>query len=393
MSRIDCRACGAEIRQAAVDLGSTPLWYGVQTESARELLGEAQLPAQLLECEVCGLIQQPIFPELESALNLVYQNEFSNASTPVSNQGWGKRRADGFWQSISLDQIPARVLEIGCGSGYLLWEFLQRGANQVVGVEPSSVPLYSGLASLPSTQVKIVRDFFRADGILAEFQPFDLVYSLAVVEHVKNLREHIRDVHRILTVGGTFLCVAPNCNVSLRIGDVGMFMHEHLNYFTTHSLARLVEQNGFQVVEVKQDKAAIFLKASKIAQGSPLPVSQAAPALADYALRLRLALRLYSQIVERAGNAPVGLFGACNGAANLLAWAHRPATAFLFDSDASKWGRRVSGIPWEVYPPDQILHRGIREIVVVPFPYQQEIREDLQTRFPNVNPHLLYPYD
>ena len=73
---------------------------------------------------------------------------------------------------------PRSVLDVGCGTGVWLHEFLRCGATSVLGVDGEYVD---------QSKLAIPRDFFRAknldDGII-EFGRFDLVTCLEVAEHL-----------------------------------------------------------------------------------------------------------------------------------------------------------------------------------------------------------------
>ena len=80
---------------------------------------------------------------------------------------------------LIVDAIrPSSVLDVGCGKGVWLREFLRRGVSNVLGVDGEYVD---------QNKLAIPKDFFRAKNLangIVEFGRFDLVTCLEVAEHL-----------------------------------------------------------------------------------------------------------------------------------------------------------------------------------------------------------------
>lgn len=97
----------------------------------------------------------------------------------------------------------ARVLEIGCSSGFMLYSLAEMGA-EVVGVDPSA----------------LFTDFVRARGFevyrsLEELErrrpePFDLVLHFFVLEHMREPLDFLRRTMRLLGRGGRSVFEVPS---------------------------------------------------------------------------------------------------------------------------------------------------------------------------------------
>ncbi len=112
----------------------------------------------------------------------------------------------------------------------------------MVGIEPGEVEPWvddSGAA------LDIRRGLLSRD-ILKE-KDFDLVYSLQVLEHVEDPNEFLQIIFDSLNVEGRLFLAVPNEIFSLKEGNVGMFLFQHLNYFTPDILQSLLNKNGFNV--------------------------------------------------------------------------------------------------------------------------------------------------
>ena len=100
-----------------------------------------------------------------------------------------------------------RVLDVGCGNGFTCGEFLNRGC-QVVGVDLSEQGIAIARQAHPQGRFEVLA---ADDGLLANLQeePFDLVVSTEVVEHLYAPRSYARGCYGALKPGGRFICTTP----------------------------------------------------------------------------------------------------------------------------------------------------------------------------------------
>lgn len=116
------------------------------------------------------------------------------------DHGYGGLRYDGRWAPVARDMIEqygldfpgARVLQIGCDKGYLIYEFHRLGL-QVVGTEVSQY----AIATAPDSVARCI-EFVPPWALPFEDQTFDLVicagpvYSLTLEDSMRCLREVMR---------------------------------------------------------------------------------------------------------------------------------------------------------------------------------------------------------
>jgi len=100
-----------------------------------------------------------------------------------------------------------RVLDVGCGNGFTCGEFLGRGCH-VVGVDLSDSGIDLARKAHPSGRFEVLA---ADDGILERLreEPFDLVVSTEVVEHLYDPRNYVRGCYAALKPGGRFICTTP----------------------------------------------------------------------------------------------------------------------------------------------------------------------------------------
>ena len=142
---------------------------------------------------------------------------------------------------------PLSVLDIGCGDGTFLNQLRASGFDELVGIEPSIIPIE---AAKPEIRGCIRRGLFQAEDYKAE--SFSLVTCFQVMEHVPNPLELAQGVWRLLKPGGAFAIIVHNRR-ALSAKVLGrkspIFDIEHLQLFSERSGKRLFESAGFVNVE------------------------------------------------------------------------------------------------------------------------------------------------
>lgn len=146
------------------------------------------------------------------------------------------------------------LLDAGCGEGFLMKEGLGAGFD-VFGVDYSSHGLESQNPSLSSRFVE--GDLLNLSGSMGGMR-FGSVVAKNVLEHVIDPRATLRELKGVLQPGGLLSVVVPNdfSNLHHELLRSGALAKpywfgppQHLHYFQFESLARLLEDEGFEVLD------------------------------------------------------------------------------------------------------------------------------------------------
>lgn len=206
------------------------------------------------ECETMFVNPRPSPAILEdhykTSENYAYWN---NYIFPASEQARREKifvpRAERLADICKRHHVPTRtLLEVGAGFGIFCEEIARLGLFQrVIGVEPTPDLAATCRGKGIETLEKPIEHVELPAGSV------DVVASFEVIEHLFSPGEFVARCGQLLAPGGLLILTCPNVkgfDISV-LGPLSKSVDiEHLNYFHPMSLARLVGQHGFEVIEV-----------------------------------------------------------------------------------------------------------------------------------------------
>lgn len=156
----------------------------------------------------------------------------------------GRDELDAAAMHLPAPRGPARVIDVGCGSGVLLAR-MQKLGWQVEGVEvdPGGVEA-ARKRGVPVRQGTLQQQAYPDDS-------FDAVHSAHVIEHVHDPVGLLRECRRILKPGGTLVFLTPNTQSwgHRRFGSAWLNLDppRHLILFSAASLRQAAQQAGLTI--------------------------------------------------------------------------------------------------------------------------------------------------
>lgn len=170
---------------------------------------------------------------------------------------------DGYFSNLRhqlvdmIAPLPARVLEIGCGTGNTLAHLKSLGVNQTVGVE--LVPEVAEQATARADHV-ITGDVELMELPFKEGH-FDCLVLGDVLEHLRDPWTTLARLATLLRTGGQVVASVPNVRfyeVSLPLVLWGAWKYEcegvldrtHLRFFTKDTIADLFASSGLRIVRI-----------------------------------------------------------------------------------------------------------------------------------------------
>jgi len=155
--------------------------------------------------------------------------------------------------------VKPKALELGCATGNYLAALHRRGWD-VQGVELCAGPARAACDAGWNVHQGTV------DTAGLRHQSFDLIAAWMVLEHVPAPRETIQTIHQLLHPDGTVLLGVPNaacwqCSV-FGASWYCLDLPRHLQHFTPAILRRMLEQAGFDRIEIVHHRTLLGLVGS-----------------------------------------------------------------------------------------------------------------------------------
>jgi 2-polyprenyl-3-methyl-5-hydroxy-6-metoxy-1,4-benzoquinol methylase len=172
-----------------------------------------------------------------------YGSNFQDASGIFDKLGairWG-RAYDHFLRGWLPERKCARILDLACGQGRLLYFFQNRGYDTVVGIDisPEQVSLASQISG--AVQQASALEFLDAHP-----ENFDVIVGLDIVEHLHKpeVWRFLNGCYKALRPNGRLILQTPNADSPWgAVHHYGDFTHEVC--FTPTSITRLMRLSGF----------------------------------------------------------------------------------------------------------------------------------------------------
>jgi SAM-dependent methyltransferase len=201
--------------------------------------------ADIVRCAACGHMQLEPMPD-EELLSHAYAEA---ASGHYIDEEAGQRET----ARRALERIEhyaprrGKLLDLGCWVGFLLAEARERGWS-TVGVEPSEFG--SGYAREQLGLEVITSDLFDAP---LPSGAFDAVTMGDVIEHLTEPSAALQRIRELTAPGGLLWLTLPDAGSRLARAMGRRWwsvLPTHVQYFTRHSIATLLERGGYEVLEI-----------------------------------------------------------------------------------------------------------------------------------------------
>lgn len=211
----------------------------------------------LVKCKNCGLVFVGEQPEPQELYALYGETYFHNDESGVvgyndyiADEANIRKTVNKRFEIIEEYTDKGRLLDVGCAMGFFIDEAHKRGW-EVAGLDVSQFA------------AEYVKERFGHDaynGSLLDFDfpedSFDLVTMYDVIEHVPDPKAYVQAVAKIIKQGGIFELATPDIgSIPARLTGKSWIGYklseEHVYYFSVKTLTRLLDEAGFDVVNVR----------------------------------------------------------------------------------------------------------------------------------------------
>jgi len=205
-------------------------------------------PVRLAVCRACGTYRAADTPTPEQ-LEALYKG--GTIYTPPTDARFDEL-SKGFGHVVTdlkrLGYEGKRVLDLGCDAGYALAAFREHGWNGV-GIEVNR-------STSEYARKRLGLPILSSINELEAEEKFDVIMLSHVIEHIVEPGDLLKSLGERLRPGGVLYIKAPNYGSRqvryLKRGAWPAFIPlQHVWYFNSRSLRRLMRLNGFECLAVK----------------------------------------------------------------------------------------------------------------------------------------------
>jgi SAM-dependent methyltransferase len=236
-----------------ISFGDIPVWNGVQ-----KIPGVRKcLPMKLLAHK--GPIVQCASPQaIDDVVSKYEVDDYMFLTPPPGSSDWANSRGESHYKTVEkliADGVSSdNILEVGAGSTWVA-DKLRKKYN------PDSYVIIDPTIQGSAKNIEIIREYFPSPKIAG--RRFDIILGFNVLEHVPDPVLFLRDAQKHLKDNGVVVLIYPDCEAQLLSGDINVFIHEHLTYFTEASTKWLASACGFEIRSIVSENDCFNLVLSR----------------------------------------------------------------------------------------------------------------------------------
>lgn len=200
-------------------------------------------PAAVLYCKQCYLVQLGLVVDPQVLFPKEYP--YTSSTTRILRENFSE-----LYQECSkmLNLKPNDlIIDIGSNDGNLLSNF--KDGHKVLGITPEEIGKIAIERGIPT-----ILDYFTtsvAQQIKESYGQAKVITATNVFAHIENPNEVVKNILKILRKDGVFISESHYLYSLLKTLQYDTIYHEHLRYYSLHSLKYLLELNGLEIFFAK----------------------------------------------------------------------------------------------------------------------------------------------
>ena len=238
-----CQVCDYDKLEPILFLGYLP------PVNQMRLIGEEpheqpSYPAQILYCPKCYLVQLGLI--VDSKILFPSEYPYTSSTTKILRENF----AEMYNECKTIVELGKDdlVVDIGSNDGNLLSNF--RDEHKVLGITPEDIGKIAIERGIPT-----IIDYFTknvVEKVKTEHGKAKVITATNVFAHIENVNEIVELILNLLEEGGVFISESHYLLPLVETLQYDTIYHEHLRYYSLHSLKYLLESHGLEVIHAKQ---------------------------------------------------------------------------------------------------------------------------------------------
>jgi hypothetical protein len=239
----NCQVCGNGSLEPIIFLGYLPPVNRMNTigEKPHE---QASYPAQLLYCPRCHLVQLGLIVDPQVLFPAEYP--YTSSTTKILRENFAELYLD---CKTVVDLAPDDlVIDIGSNDGNLLSNFKDR--HRVLGITPEKIGEIAIERGIPT-----IIDYFTprvVETVLARHGRAKIITATNVFAHIEDVNAVVELIIKLMAPNGLFISESHYLLSLIETLQYDTIYHEHLRYYSLHSLKFLLESHGLEIVHAKK---------------------------------------------------------------------------------------------------------------------------------------------
>lgn len=238
-----CQVCEIPNLEPILFLGYLPPVNQMHTIGSIPL-EQPSYPAQLLYCPHCHLVQLGLIVDPKILFPPEYP--YTSSTTKILKDNF----AELYQECKTIVNLGSNdlIVDIGSNDGNLLNNF--KDMHRVQGITPEEIGKIAIERGIPT-----IIDFFNQETALkirAEKGPAKIITATNVFAHMENVREVVNCILDLLTHDGIFISESHYLMSLVETLQYDTIYHEHMRYYSLHSLKYLLEMHGLEIIHAKR---------------------------------------------------------------------------------------------------------------------------------------------
>lgn len=238
-----CQICDNPKLESLLFLGYLPPVNTMHAigQRPREEIG---YPAELLYCPRCHLVQLGLIVDPEVLFPSSYP--YTSSTTKILRDNF-KELYKECTETIPMGPDDL-VIDIGSNDGNLLSNF--KGKHKILGITPEDIGRIAIERGIPT----IISYFNRnvVSKVLSEKGQAKIITATNVFAHIDSINEITECILDLLAPDGIFISESHYLVSLIETLQYDTIYHEHLRYYSLHSLQYLLEAHGLEIVHAKR---------------------------------------------------------------------------------------------------------------------------------------------
>ncbi len=201
-------------------------------------------PAELLFCSKCKLVQIGLIVDPKILFSESYP--YTSSTTKVLRENF----AELYTESTKLINLKKDdlVIDIGSNDGNLLKNFKEN--HIVLGITPEDIGKLAIKQGIPTILEYFNKSTTKA--VKEKYGKAKIITATNVFAHMENIHEVIENIVSLLEKDGVFISESHYLLPFITNVQYDTIYHEHLRYYSLHSLIYLLKLHGLEVFHAKE---------------------------------------------------------------------------------------------------------------------------------------------